>query len=164
SVNENGKGSIMKRNFVMLFSIVFIFSFITACSSNDEKSAKKESDVEVNKEGFPIVDEKLTMTMIAPGTAQSPAWEEMDVIQEYAEKTNIDFKFNTPPEENVGTDLNLELWSGDIEDIIYGADTDDLPPAMEVDYGEQGILLPLEDLIDEYAPNIRCILIYQILE
>src|SRR5699024_10232295 len=131
SVNKNGKGSIMKRNFVMLFSIVFIFSFITACSSNDEKSAKKESDVEVNKEGFPIVDEKLTMTMIAPGTAQSPAWEEMDVIQEYAEKTNIDFKFNTPQADDFGTNLNLAFSSGDIEDIIYGADTDDLTPAME---------------------------------
>src|SRR5699024_619485 len=43
----------------------------------------------------------------------------------------------------------------DIEDIIYGAETDDLTPAMEVDYGEQGILIHLEDLIDEYASNIK---------
>src|SRR5699024_12809275 len=105
--------------------------------------------------GFPIVDEKLTMTTIAPGTAQSPAWEEMDVIQEYAEKTNIDFKFNTPPADDFGTNLNLAFSSRDIEDIIYGADTDDLTTGMEVDYGQQGILLPLEDLIDEYAPNIK---------
>src|SRR5699024_8754624 len=133
----------MKRNFGMLFSSVFIFSFITACSSNDENSAEKEWDVEVNKEGSKIVDEKLTMTMIAHGTSQSPTSEEMDVIQEYAEKTNIDFKFHTPPADDFGTNLNLAFSSGDIEDIIYGADTDDLTPAMEVDYGEQGILLPL---------------------
>src|SRR5699024_4612043 len=122
----------MKREFVMLFSIVFIFSFITACSSNDEKSGKKESAGHVSKEAFPILDDTLTLTMIAPGTAQSPAWEEMDVIQEYAEKTNIDFKFNTPPADDFGTNLNLAFSSGDIEDIIYGADTDDLTPAMEV--------------------------------
>src|SRR5699024_9237827 len=103
----------MKRNFVMLFSIVFIFSFITACSSNDEKSAKKESDVEVNKEGIQIVEKKLTMTMIATRTAQPHAWEEMYVIQEYAEKTNIDFKFNTPPADDFGTNLNLTFSSGD---------------------------------------------------
>lgn len=148
----------MKRKLWIFLSVVFIFSFITACSSNvndDNGTSEKESDVEVNKEGFPIVDEELTMTMIAPGTAQSPDWGEMDVLQEYAEKTNIDFKFNTPPADDFDTNLNLAFSSGDIEDIIYGAETDDLTPAMEVDYGEQGILLPLEDLIDEYAPNIK---------
>src|SRR5699024_930609 len=144
--------------FVMLFSIVFIFSFITACSSNDEESAKKESDVEVNKEGFPIVDEKLTMTMIAPGTAQSPAWEEMDGIQEHAQKINIDFKFQTHPPDDFVMNLNLAFSSGDIEDIIYGAVTDELSPAMEEDYGEPGILSPLEDVIHEYARNIKKLL------
>src|SRR5699024_727401 len=87
-----------------------------------------------------------------------PAWEEMDVIQEYAAKTNNDLKFNTPAAYDLDTNLNLAFASGDIEDIIYGADTDDLTPAMKVDYGEQDILLPLEDLIDEYAPNIKKLL------
>lgn len=119
----------MKRKLWIFLSVVFIFSFITACSSNvndDNGTSEKESDVEVNKEGFPIVDEELTMTMIAPGTAQSPDWGEMDVLQEYAEKTNIDFKFNTPPADDFDTNLNLAFSSGDIEDIIYGAETDDL--------------------------------------
>src|SRR5699024_12519783 len=121
----------MKRNFVMLFSIVFIFSFITACSSNDEKSAKKESDGEVKKEGFTIVDEKLTMTMIAPGTEQSRAWEEMDVIQEYAEKTKIDFKFNNPPADNFCTNLNITYNSVSLVDIFYVVESDELSPDME---------------------------------
>src|SRR5699024_2389621 len=158
SVNENGKGSIMKRNFVMLFSIVFIFSFITACSSNDEKSAKKESDVGVNKEGIPIVDEKLTMTMIAPGTAQSNAWEEMYVIQEIEQKMNIDYKINTPTVVDFGTNLDVALASGDNEDNIYDAETDDLTPAIEVNYGEQVILLPLDHVIDQYEPNLKKLL------
>src|SRR5699024_10529720 len=153
----------MKKKPILFGFIAFILLFATACSSsnndnNDEESARAKEDVDVNKEGFPIVDEELTMTMIAPGTAQSPEWEEMDVMKEYAEKTNIDFKFNTPPADDFGTNLNLTFSSGDVEDIIYGAETDDLTPAMEVDYGEQGILLPLEDLIDDYAPNIKALL------
>lgn len=153
----------MKKKPILFGFIAFILLFATACSSsnndtNDEESARAKADVDVNKEGFPIVDEELTMTMIAPGTAQSPEWEEMDVMKEYAEKTNIDFEFNTPPADDFGTNLNLTFSSGDVEDIIYGAETDDLTPAMEVDYGEQGILLPLEDLIDDYAPNIKALL------
>src|SRR5699024_4208148 len=153
----------MKKKPILFGFIAFILLFATACSSSnndnsDEESARAKEDVDVNKEGFPIVDEELTITMIAPGTAQSPEWEEMDVMKEYAEKTNIEFKFNTPPADDFGTNLNLTFFSGDVEDIIYGAETDDLTPAMEVDYGEQGILLPLEDLIDDYAPNIKALL------
>src|SRR5699024_8557467 len=92
------------------------------------------------------------------GTAQSPAWEEMDVIQEYAEKTNIDFKFNTPPADDFGTNINLAFSIGDIEDIIFGAVTDDLTVEMVEDYVDKGILLTIEDFIDEYAPNIKKLL------
>src|SRR5699024_7043477 len=111
----------------------------------------------VNKEGFPIVDEEITLTMMAPGTGIEE-WEDMEVLQDYAEKTNIHFEFDTPPVDDFGTNLNLAFSSGDIADIIFGAGTDDLTPGMEVDYGEQGMLLPLEDLIEEYAPNIQKLL------
>src|SRR5699024_4152977 len=86
------------------------------------------------------------------------AWEEMDVIQAYAEKTHIDFKFNRPPADDFGTNLNLAFSRGDIGAIIYGGDTDDLTRAMEVGYGEQGILLPLRDWRDECARNIKDLL------
>lgn len=146
----------MNRTMWTSLTLALILAVITACSSNDNNNNEDQSaDVEVNEEGFPIVDEELTMTMIAPGTGSSPNWNELDVLEEYAEKTNINFKYNTPPADDFGTNLNLAFSSGNIEDIIYGAETDDLTPAMEVDYGEQGILLPLEDLIDEYAPNIK---------
>ena len=37
---------------------------------------------EVNPEGFPIVDEPITMTMIAPGTGMSE-WKDMPTLQYY---------------------------------------------------------------------------------
>src|SRR5699024_4378448 len=68
---------------------------------------------------------------------------------------NVYFDYNTPPVNDFQTNLNLAFASGDIEDVIFGAGSDHLTPSMEVDYGAQGILMPLEDLIDEYAPNIK---------
>src|SRR5699024_3581911 len=50
---------------------------------------------------------------------------------------------------------NLALGSGDLPDAFHSArlGTDDLTK-----YGEQGLLLPLNDLIDEYAPIFKQIL------
>lgn len=155
----------MKRLFI--FTIIAIFSLVlfVACSSNDENEKTEEekkqeeaaAKAEVNKEGLPIVDDEITLTMIAPGTGLAE-WKDMPFLQEYSDETNVHFNYNTPPVNDFQTNLNLAFASGDIEDIIFGAGSDHLTPSMEVDYGEQGILMPLEDLIDEYAPNIKSLL------
>lgn len=154
--NQFGKGTWLVRKKYMRVIMLLSMVILAACSSEEENETES-SDVDVNKEGFPIVDERITLTMMAPGTGIEE-WEDMEVLQDYAEKTNIHFEFDTPPVDDFGTNLNLAFSSGDIADIIFGAGTDDLTPGMEVDYGEQGMLLPLEDLIEEYAPNIQKLL------
>lgn len=143
-----------KRSVIMFVVLIVTVGLISACSS-DKDEGKEVSDVKVNKEGFPIVDEEITMTMMGPN-AQDTEWKDMPLFQDYAEKTNINFEFNTPPASDFGTNLNLALSSGDLDDIIYGPI--DLTSGMEGDYGEQGIFLPLEDLIEEYGPNIQKVL------
>src|SRR5699024_2571443 len=146
--------SFMRKSIFSFLIAILLLGFITACSSDTDGNSTTDQTIKVNKEGFPIVDEKLEMTMMAPSIGEAE-WEDMPLLQEYSEKTNIYFKYNTPPVDDFGTNLNLAFSSGDVADIIYGAGTDNLTPGMEVDYGSQGILLPLEDLIDEYAPNIK---------
>src|SRR5690606_7433095 len=127
----------------------------SSSGGNEKKeTTPKVKNVEVNKEGFPVVDENITLSMMAPGTGLAE-WKDMPTLQEYSKMTNIDFKYNTPPLSDFQTKLNLAFASGDIADVIYAAGTTNLTPGMEVDYGEQGVLIPLEDLIDEYAPNIK---------
>src|SRR5699024_9826292 len=133
----------MNRTMWTSLTLALILAVITACSSNDNNNNEDQSaDVEVNEEGYPIVDEELTMTMIAPGMGRSPNWYELDVLEEYVEKTNINFKYNTPPDDEFETNVMLTYYRVNIDDII-------------VDYDEQVILLPIEDLIDEYAHNIK---------
>ncbi|WP_066188204.1 extracellular solute-binding protein [Gracilibacillus timonensis] len=143
-----------------LFVLVLMSIFLYGCASGEEEEEASSSDqsdqpeVSINEDGFPIVDESIDMTMMAPGTGKAE-WKDMVVLQEYEEMTNVHFAFDTPPLSDFQTKLNLAFASGDLKDVIYGAGSDNLTPGMEVDYGQQGILLPLEDLIEEHAPNIQ---------
>lgn len=130
--------------------------FLVACGSKGEEA--KKSDIELGKVGeFPIAKEKVTMTMMGPRTGETE-WKDMAFFKEYAEKTNIDFKFTTPPMDDFGTKLNLAFASGDLPEVLFGTSSTTLTPAMEMDYGSQGILLPLEDMIDDNMPNFKKLL------
>lgn len=130
---------------------------LVGCQSGGGDAATDAKEVEVNKTGFPVVDETITLKMMGPGTGMQD-WADMPLFQEYAEKTNIEFDFITPPMNDFQTNLNLAFASGDLPDIIFGAGSNNLTRAMEIDLGSQGVLLPLEDLIEEYAPNLSKIL------
>jgi putative aldouronate transport system substrate-binding protein len=152
--------STMKKSLTLCLTAVGCLGLIAACSSDDantDSSSPSSSNVEINKEGFPIVDEEITLSLMAPGTGMAE-WKDMPTLTEYSELTNIKFDYTTPPMSDFGTRLNLAFASGDVADIIYGAGSGNLTPGMEVDYGRQGILIPLEDLIAEYAPNIQKLL------
>ena len=134
-------------------SLLSASMFLVACGSKGEEA--KKSDIELGKVGeFPITKEKVTMTMMGPRTGETE-WKDMAFFKDYAEKTNIDFKFTTPPLDDFGTKLNLAFASGDLPDVLFGTSSTTLTPAMEMDYGSQGILVPLEDLIDDNMPNLK---------
>ncbi|MGL5347095.1 MAG: extracellular solute-binding protein [Peptostreptococcaceae bacterium] len=146
----------MKKPSRVLISTTLILTILlTGCQSTGGGSEKTDtkSNIKVEKEGFPIVKEPIKMTMMAPG-AGIQDWNKMDTIQEYEKKTNIDLEITTPPMSDFATKLNLAFASEDLPDVIYAAGSD-LTSAMQIDYGSQGTLLPLEDLIDEYAPNLK---------
>lgn len=115
-----------------------------------------EEVVNVTTEGFPIVEETIKMTLMAPGTGMAE-WKDMPTLIEYAEMTNIELDYMTPPLDDFATRFNLTLAGGDLPDILF-APGGALTPADEVSYGEQGLLIPLNDLIDNYAPNLKAVL------
>lgn len=106
---------------------------------------------------FPIVEEKVQMSLMAPGTGLAE-WKDMPTMQAYEEMTNISWEYITPPMSDFSTRLNLAFASGDLPDVIFAAGSSNLTRGMEVDYGSQGILVPLEGLLEENAPNLMKIL------
>jgi len=133
---------------------------LTACGGGgavDTDDAINKGAEDVSKEGFPIVEEPIEMSLMAPGTGIAE-WEDMPTLQEYEKMTNIQLDYTTPPISDFSTNFNLAFASGDLPDIIFGPGSDDFTAAMESEYGQQGLLLPLNDLIDEYAPNFKALM------
>ncbi|WP_212508641.1 extracellular solute-binding protein [Litoribacterium kuwaitense] len=123
---------------------------LSACGGSDS-GGEAAKEVAVNPEGFPIVDEPVSMSIFGPSTAVA-AWEDMQFFEEMEKLTNVQLEFTTPNLESLETQKNLMFASGDYEDILFASS---LTLEEQVDYGNQGILIPLNDLIEEHAPNIQ---------
>ena len=114
--------------------------------------APEEPEIEnFRTEGFPIVDEPITLKLMGSKAPGHVPWDQMTFFQELTKLTNIRFEFDTPPSEAYEEKLNLAFATGTLPDALFGAR---LPVDKEVTYGQQGLLIPLEDLIDKYAPNL----------
>lgn len=143
----------MKRTLNILFVTLFIMVIITGCSN---ESSSEEKEVTVNETGFPIVDEEISISMVGQKAPIQAEWKDMTSLQQYEEKTNISIEWDTPPGDGFREKLNLLFASEDYPEAFYGAG---LTRDDEMKYGSQEeILIPLEDLIEEYAPNFKRIL------
>lgn len=124
----------------------------TGNGSNGSNNAAVEN---FNETGYPIVPEKITLEMMGSKNAIHGPWEEMHLFTEMEKMTNISFKFNTPPQDSYEERKNLSFASMELPDVFFGGK---LSKYDEMIYGGQGILIPLNDLIDKYAPNIKKLL------
>lgn len=146
----------MKNVAKMAFAAMTAVLLLAACGTGGN-SQSGSGKVDVKTTGFPIVSKNLKMTMIAPSTGAAK-WDDMAVLKDYAKKTNVTLKYNTPPMSDFSTKLNLAFASQDLPDIIYAASSDNLTATKEVTYGTNGQLLPLEKLIPKYAPNFNALM------
>ena len=108
---------------------------------------------EVNKEGLPIVDETATFSILVDDSGKL---EDKVMYPILEEQTNVKVDAILLPYEVARERKNILISSGDYPDAIGGwllSETDILNDGM----GE-GLYIPLEDLIEEYAPNMRAIL------
>ncbi|MFC5407603.1 extracellular solute-binding protein [Cohnella soli] len=84
----------------------------------------------------------------APGSLAN----NLPVFQQIEQKTGVKLQWEVTPPDQFGQVMQLKLASGkDLPDLIQ------MPNGANdmVKYGAEGLLLPLEDLIDQYAPNIK---------
>lgn len=142
------------KKLVAISMIVLLFSILAACTKAQQIHQKdvntREKNV-LNQAGFPITKEKITLTMFGPNVGVSK-WEDMKYFKVMEEKTNIRFIFHTPPLDGFTTRKKLLFSSKELPDIFYGSS---LSNSEITKYSSQGLLIPLEDLIEQYAPNIQ---------
>ncbi|MFB5662667.1 ABC transporter substrate-binding protein [Alteribacillus sp. HJP-4] len=131
--------------------IIILTLIITACSNNDEASEEvDEEDLEETTEITAFMPEHDEMN-----------FEENSFTKLMEDEYNIDFEFETTSWD--GTAANerrqISLASGDYPDVYYLIPwVDQFSPSDLIRYGKQGVLLPLNDLIEEHAPNLQAVL------
>lgn len=149
----------------MLLVMVGILSGgLISCSGKSKAEAKdsgipesvivESENLVVNKSGLPIVDEPLTFE-VAADTRKNKNFKELEFFEMLESKTNVLIDWNMSPENGWTEKKSLLFASNMLPDAFYGQGI--LTDVDIIKYGAEGLLLPLNDLIDEYAPNLKAI-------
>ncbi|MDY7224154.1 extracellular solute-binding protein [Halalkalibacterium halodurans] len=145
----------MRKRLAVCLLIMALMVGVIACSnSTGSQEGDGEGAHEFHREGLPIVDEKVTLKFVSPKAPLAPDFNEMEIIQSLEEMTNVHIAWDNIPGDGYEERKNLMLASNDLPDAFYNAEFSDHEI---VKYGQAGTIIPLEDLIEEYAPNLQAI-------
>ncbi|GIQ67041.1 hypothetical protein PACILC2_56090 [Paenibacillus cisolokensis] len=126
---------------------------LAGCSSGGESGQEPEGGATGPKE---IGNEVITIRMAKrsfPDIAPEP--KDLWMWKEYEKMSNVKVDWIAIPDATVSEKKNLMMSSGDYPEAFFGSmgfSSDEV-----VKYGAQGIFLPLEELIEQHAPNLKAL-------
>lgn len=155
----------MKRGFQKFAAFVVAVTMVTSLAACSNKKSAADNDTaqgtmkgadELKNIEFPLAKTaSLSILTSAEATStQNP--DEKVIYQRIQEQTNVDVDWTCYVKDQFIDKRNLVLAKGNgLPDIILNADmsTMDL-----LKYGNQGVIVPVEDLIDQYMPNLKKVL------
>lgn len=146
--------SMMCRAIGVFFALTLGCGLLFAGGQGEAATSAEEMVDNVNKTGLPIVKQPITIELLVKphGSLEIPAsdiamW---DVI---TEETNIGFDIQEVPMEGFDEKLNLVLASGQLPDLIGTGNE-----AVITRYYDSGLVVPINEYVDEWAPNVAEIL------
>ncbi|CDN42240.1 ABC transporter, solute-binding protein [Paenibacillus sp. P22] len=150
-----------KRQAKGALALALTAAMLAACSNNGngggsaEAGGSKGEDAGIEASGFPIVKDKIEVSGFAGKFFANVDWSHLKLWQEYEKKTNIHMNWETVQKDGLKEKRNLLLAGGNYPEVFYASS---FSRSEVVKYGEQGVFLPLNDLIDKYAPNFKAIM------
>ena len=103
---------------------------------------------------FPVTTEDITLTVMGAKGGSQGEWAEMKLFKVWSELTGIKLEFTTAPKDNWDEKKNLAFASGNLPDFFFAGY---LSENDEMNFGKQGLLIPLGDLIETHAPNLTAL-------
>lgn len=151
------KNKLAKQVLVLTVAASMLVS-MTACGGNKSDTTLNTGEMqEVDTENlqFPLA-EKVTLT----GMTQYPANTESDpnkrtIFKRLQEKTNVEIEWKAIQSDQWGEKITLAMAdTSTLTDFIFtaGFSDNDL-----LRYADQGVIIPLEDYIDAYMPNLKSV-------
>ncbi|WP_233568024.1 extracellular solute-binding protein [Cohnella faecalis] len=152
-LNRSGAGARIRTGLLSLAAGAMLAASLAGCASAGRGGGgpvrNDELGSEVNPTGMPLLNEPYSLTFFT-GSALSNRYEDTLVWSKYADMTNITVRFELVPFDALAAKRNLALSDESYPDVFYSAR---LSPKELDTYGRQGVLIPLDDLIEQYAPH-----------
>lgn len=125
----------------------------TKDSKTSNPTNQEKKSITLSEKGeFPIVDEKITLTVFAPQMSTIEDLSTNVFTKELEELTNIHIEWQTAPQQGLEEKKSLVFNSGNYPDIFLSAA---LTNEEQMQYGSQGIIMPLNDLIDKHSVELK---------
>lgn len=148
----------MKKSILVSILLVALLVTLTAAGSKDAPAASAQSKqgVTVNPTGFPIVQESVQLKVFGARDQNHADWKNVRIFQDYEKRTNVKMDFQEVPNQGFEEKKNLLFASNDLPDVFLRS----MLNRVEISkYGvESGQLMPLNDLLDKYAPNFKALM------
>ena len=140
----------MNKKFkITTLMLIILIMILAACSNNEQSENKDEnSDGTVKISAFSQQNSLMDL---------ETNWF-TDLVEE---KFNVEFDWQTTTWDGTAAAeaRSIAMASGDYPDMFLLVPwVDQFSQAELINYGKQGALIPLNDLIDEHAPNIKSVL------
>lgn len=105
---------------------------------------------EVAKEGYPIVDTPITMTVAVAQTEVQTDFNDIIILKDFEEVSGMDMQYTNIPSSDRQTQLSLMLASGEVPEILLKMQ---VTPTDIAKYADEGLFIALSDY-EEYMPNL----------
>jgi putative aldouronate transport system substrate-binding protein len=142
-----------QRSMIVVLCIIFVISIFAGCSSNTNSSNNTPAPAPApagdnTVKGTDTPGPDLSPVTFTISTSDDKLVWDTPITDALTEKTGVSFKYDLVVGD-IHQKWNLWLAAGDYPNVVI-LDTENIGR-----YAEAGALLPLNDLIDEYGPNIK---------
>ena len=129
----------MKRFLCLLLTLVLVLGSVSALATS-----------------YPLTEEKAEFRLMIRVRPLHGNPDEMELFKRMEELTNVHIVWDQIPQAEYDEQKNLLLGAAmDLPEGFFGKFS--LSGSDLVTYGSQGYFLPLNDLIDQYAPNLKAL-------
>ena len=142
----------MKRTVSVILLLALVLGLLAGCSSTSSSTpdAAPAAGGSEPAAGGETERERITVRVFRSKAGHEVSMDQMEIFKVMGEMFNIDFEFDNPPQENLVERLNLVMMETELPDVIM-----EMPMTDVLKYGETGIILPLNDYINNSMPNLR---------
>lgn len=150
-----------KKVLTLLLAAVMTASIgLSGCGNKNEAQTsnvgKEENLANLNETGLPLVKETETLKVLAVIKDGQHASEDSVLNQEMETATNVHIDWEDATHSAWQEKKGLKMSSGELPDVIMGNDA--FTDSDLLTYGQEGLVVPIEDMIEKYAPNLNQLL------